>query len=62
MADRFKITYKQRGWDMDAAVVVDRETGVSYLVMKNGNQVAGITPLLDRDGKPIVSPLPIRED
>ncbi len=34
-------------------VIMDVETGVNYLVWKSGN-AAGITPLLDSDGKPLV--------
>lgn len=34
-------------------VLVDRETGVQYLFVKSGYG-AGLTPLLDRDGKPMV--------
>ncbi len=39
---------------------VDRETGVNYLWMASGNG-GGLTVLLDRDGKPVVSSLPISE-
>ena len=35
------------------AILVDRETGVQYLFVKSGYG-AGLTPLLDRDGKPMV--------
>lgn len=38
---------------------VDKETGVNYLFHASGN-AGGLTPLLDRDGKPVVSPLPDR--
>lgn len=34
-------------------ILVDRETGVQYLFVKSGYG-AGLTPLLDRDGKPMV--------
>lgn len=34
-------------------IFVDRETGVQYLFVKSGYG-AGLTPLLDRDGKPMV--------
>ena len=37
-----------------AEVVVDKQTGVNYLFVKSGNG-AGLTPLLDADGKPIVT-------
>lgn len=42
-------------------IYVDRLTGVNYLFIQSG-YAGGLTPLLDREGKPIVSPLPIRED
>ena len=37
--------------------VVDSKTGITYLVWMYGgnNSVAGITPLLDKDGKPVIS-------
>lgn len=41
-------------------IYVDRLTGVNYLFIQSGH-AGGLTPLLDRDGKPIVSPLPIEE-
>ena len=38
----------------DAIVIVDTKTGVNYLFVKSGYG-AGLTPLIDADGKPIVS-------
>lgn len=35
-------------------VLVDRETGVNYLFVQSG-YAGGLTPLLDADGKPIVT-------
>ncbi|HJA66156.1 DUF6440 family protein [Lachnoclostridium sp. An169] len=35
-------------------VVVDKETGVNYLIAKFGAGV-GICPLINKDGKPIVT-------
>ena len=35
-------------------VIVDRETGVNYLATKFG-AAGGICPLLDEDGKPIIT-------
>lgn len=35
-------------------IIVDKETGVNYLLCKTGYG-AGLTPLLDSDGKPIVT-------
>ena len=39
-------------------IYVDRLTGVNYLFIQNG-YAGGLTPLLDRSGNPIVSPLPL---
>ena len=41
-------------------ILVDKVTGVNYLFVSSG-YAGGLTPLLDRDGKPIVSRLPIEE-
>lgn len=55
--NRFGIVYKQgNGLSGYMAIIVDRETGVNYLFTQNGNG-GGLTPLLDRNGKPIVSPV-----
>ena len=35
---------------------VDKETGVNYVFHASG-YAGGMTPLLDRDGKPVVSPV-----
>lgn len=35
-------------------ILVDKETGVNYLVLKSGYGL-GITPILDKDGKPIIT-------
>ena len=39
---------------------VDTQTGVNYLYHGAGYS-GGLTVLVDRDGKPIVSPLPIED-
>lgn len=40
------------------SVVVDRETGVNYLLGVNGlDDGVGLTVLVDADGKPIVTPV-----
>ena len=41
-------------------VYVDRKTGVNYLFSQCGN-AGGMCVLVDRDGKPIVSPLPVED-
>ncbi len=40
---------------------VDTKTGVNYLFHVSG-YAGGMTPLLDRDGKPVVSTLPVQEE
>ena len=56
--DRFiKVHSEAMGGRM---ILVDKVTGVNYLFIQNG-YAGGLTPLLDRDGKPIVSRLPIEE-
>ena len=50
---RFEKIYSQ---GMNSTVIfVDKETGVNYLFCQNG-YAGGLTPLLDREGKPIVTP------
>ena len=39
---------------------VDTVTGVNYFFHQSG-YAGGLTPLLDREGKPIVSALPIQQ-
>ena len=54
-----KVTIFERGYTQGAINVteiwVDRETGVNYMYHCAG-QSGGLTPLLDRDGNPIISP------
>ena len=38
----------------EATVIVDKKTGVNYLFVRSGYG-AGLTPLLDPEGKPIVT-------
>ena len=40
---------------------MDTKTGVNYLWHDEG-YAGGLTVLLDRDGKPVVSPLPLPEE
>ena len=51
---RFVKTYSQSGFATGVEILVDRETGVNYLYCSSGYS-GGLTPLLDRDGKPIVT-------
>lgn len=54
--ERFEKVYSQ-GSATIMEVWVDRETGVNYLFYGSG-YASGMMPLLDREGKPLVSPLP----
>ncbi len=40
---------------------VDTKTGVNYFYHASGNS-GGLSPLLDCDGKPVVSALPVQEE
>lgn len=53
--DRFDIKERE-GLSLasNAYVIVDKETGVNYLYVHMGYG-GGLTPLLDKDGKPIVT-------
>ena len=53
--ERFEVVYSQ-GMVQGMEIWVDKETGVNYLFSHSG-YAGGLTPLLDRDGKPIVSPI-----
>lgn len=56
---RFIKTYSQ---EMGGAVIfVDKQTGVNYLYV-SGGYGGGLTPLLNRDGTPVVSALPLKEE
>lgn len=51
--DRFEKTYSQ-GMMNVTEIWVDKETGVNYLFHQSG-YAGGLTPLLDKDGKPIIT-------
>ena len=53
--DRFEKVYSQGTMNV-MEIWVGRETGVNYVFHASG-YAGGMTPLLDRDGKPIVSPV-----
>jgi hypothetical protein len=61
--DRFVKTVVDSGGFSDnyMAIYVDKQTGVNYLFSSYGN-AGGMTVLLNRDGTPVVSPLPIVEE
>ena len=50
---RFVKSYSQGTLDV-TEIFVDRETGINYLFRGAGN-AGGLTPLLNRDGTPVVT-------
>ena len=62
-SDRFVCTEVSGGaFDaFQARVLVDRKTGVNYLWTVAG-YAGGLTVLLDRNGNPVVSPIPLKEE
>ena len=60
MAKRFVKTYSQGVVGSGFEIYVDRETGVNYL-SHGGGGGGGLTPFLDREGKPILTTIPDEE-
>lgn len=60
-SNRFIETYKQQNAQNRTYILVDRETGVNYLLAgfmaSSGVGCTGMTVLLDADGKPVVLPV-----
>ncbi len=56
MADnkRFEIVYSEPPLTKATQIIVDKVTGVNYLWHADGYG-GGLTPLLDADGKPVVT-------
>lgn len=55
---RFIKTYSQSGFtDNLMQIWVDRQTGVNYLYSASG-YAGGLTVLMNRDGTPVVTPIP----
>lgn len=55
--ERFvKVLLEGSSFGENRMIYVDRETGVNYLFIKSGYG-AGLTPMLDPDGKPIITKL-----
>ena len=52
---RFITTYQQ-GAIETATVIVDKQTGVNYLFVHQG-YAGGLTVLLDKEGKPVITPV-----
>lgn len=58
---RFIKIYSQSGFaDNLMQIWIDKETGVNYLYSASGYS-GGITPLLNKDGTPVVTELPGKE-
>ena len=57
--DRFERVYSQGAMNV-MEIWVDKETGVNYVFHASG-YAGGMTPLLDREGKPVVSPIHNRQ-
>ena len=55
MNDRFEKVFSQ-GIVSVMEIWVDKKTGVNYLFHQSGH-AGGMTPLLDRDGRVVVSPI-----
>ena len=51
---RFIIKEQQGGFTIGAYVLVDKQTGVNYL-FHVGGYGGGLTPLLNRDGTPVIT-------
>ena len=55
--ERFEVTFREGSWLKEEGIrqiLVDKETGVNYLCWNSGFG-ASITPLLDSEGKVIVT-------
>ncbi len=53
--ERFRKIYTQGALNV-TEIWVDVETGINYMFHASGT-AAGLTPLLDNEGKPIVTPI-----
>ena len=58
--ERFVTAYRQNAFGTETRILVDRDTGVNYLFFRiaGGGIGGGLTPLLDREGRPIVTAMP----
>ena len=56
---RFERVYTQSMGSME--IWVDKETGVNYLWTASG-YAGGLTVLVNRDGSPVVTPVPYEEE
>lgn len=55
--NRFVETYSQGATNV-RKIIVDTETGVNYLLLSsNMTSGCGVTVLVDKDGKPVITPI-----
>ena len=54
MKDRF-VFVEQNGLMQGTRIIVDKETGVQYL-LAHWTNIGGLTVLVDQDGKPLLDP------
>ena len=54
--NRFEKVYSQSTFSGSTQILADKETGVNYIYHSSGYG-GGLTPLLDREGKPVVTPI-----
>ena len=52
---RFVWDNVQNGLLKKTSLIIDTETAVNYLFVQEG-YAGGLTPLLDKDGKPVITP------
>ncbi len=53
--ERFELKQKElNGIAREISIIIDKETGVNYLFVHDGS-AGGLTPLLDADGKPVIT-------
>lgn len=57
--ERFVKVYSQGSVNV-SEIWVDKLTGVNYL-FHAGGYAGGLTPLLDREGKPVITAVPMEE-
>ena len=57
---RFVLKSRESLHGRELDVVVDSQTGVNYVTFL-GSASAPLSPLLDRDGKPLADELPVKE-
>jgi len=53
---RFEVVHKESTSMHSIKILVDKQTGVNYLWSTEGYS-GGLTVLLDKDGKPVVTPV-----